>query len=103
MAKDVNPKLFPIFVVNNSDMEARIKEAKVLDGYKVQLIFTDGTEGQKDFSELAGKGVFADWKNYDSFKQVQITHKGRVLEWPDERDFCADSLYLAITGKTFAL
>jgi hypothetical protein len=26
-----------------------------------------------------------------------------VLEWPDERDFCADSLYLAITGKTFAL
>jgi uncharacterized protein DUF2442 len=84
------------------NMEARIKEIKVLDGYQVKLRFTDGTEGQKDFSNLAGKGVFADWKNYDNFRKVQITHKGRVLEWEGERDFCADSLYLAITGKTFA-
>ena len=83
-------------------MEARIMEVKVLDGYKVKLKFTDGTEGLKDFSDLACKGVFDDWTNYDNFKQAHITHKGRVLEWPGERDFCADSLYLAVSGKTFA-
>jgi hypothetical protein len=83
-------------------MEARITEARVLSAYHVQLKFDDGTEGQKDFSDLVGKGVFADWKNYENFKKVKITHKGRVLEWENERDFCADSLYLAITGKTLA-
>ena len=83
-------------------MEARIKEARVLDGYRVQLRFTDGTEGNKDFSDLVGKGIFADWTNYENFKNVKITHNGRVLEWAGNRDFCADSLYLAITGKTFA-
>lgn len=83
-------------------MEARIKNAQVLDNYKVQLTFMDGTQGTKDFSSLAGQGVFADWTNYENFKKVHITHNGRVLEWEGERDFCADSLYLGITGKTLA-
>ncbi|HWB63254.1 MAG TPA: DUF2442 domain-containing protein [Chitinophagales bacterium] len=83
-------------------MEARIEEAKVLDGYNVEIKFIDGTKGQKNFSDLVGKGVFADWANYENFRKVHVTHHGRVLEWEGERDFCADSLYLAITGKTFA-
>jgi hypothetical protein len=80
-------------------MFARISEAKVLDHYKVFLRFEDGVQGEADFSDFAGKGVFASWNDYKNFCEVDITHKGRVLEWKGELDFCADSLYLQLTTK----
>jgi hypothetical protein len=81
-------------------MLAGIKSYTVLDNYKVELLFTDGAKGIVDFSSKVGKGVFADWNNYENFRKVSITHKGRVLEWEGERDFCADSLYMKATNTT---
>jgi len=81
-------------------MLATIQHHKVLDNYRVELTFTDGVKGVVDFSSKVGKGVFADWKNYENFRKVSITHNGRVLEWEGERDFCADSLYMKATEIT---
>jgi hypothetical protein len=77
----------------------RIVAAKVLDGYRVWLRFEDGAAGEVDFSAHAGKGVFAPWSDYAFFRRAAIGEKGRVLAWPGELDFCADALWLQITGK----
>lgn len=81
-------------------MLATIKHYKVLDNYKVELVFADGAKGVVDFSSKAGKGVFAGWENYENFRKVSITHNGRALEWEGELDFCADSLYMKATSTT---
>jgi hypothetical protein len=77
----------------------KILEARPLDGYKIWLKFNDGTSGEVDLSHLAGKGVFALWRNYENFKKVSI-EDNRRLAWSDEIDIDADSLYMKLTGKT---
>ena len=78
----------------------KIIEARVLDNYRLQLKFSDGVDGEVDLSSLAGQGVFAAWNDPAFFKRVQINPSGRSLEWGDQIDLCADSLYLSLTGRT---
>jgi hypothetical protein len=77
----------------------KIVAAKVLDGYHVWLRFEDGAEGEVDFSDQVGKGVFAPWTDYEFFRNAAIGERGRVLTWPGELDFCADALWLQVTRK----
>jgi len=77
----------------------RIVALEVLDNYRVWLRFDDGVEGEVDFSRHVGKGVFAPWTDYASFRQAAVGEQGRALTWPGELDFCADALWLQITGK----
>ncbi len=37
----------------------KISEVKVLQGYRLELVFDDGARGEVDLSDLVGKGVFA--------------------------------------------
>jgi hypothetical protein len=77
----------------------KIISFKVLDNYQVWLRFDDGVEGEAEFSGLVGKGVFAPWTDYGFFRQAGIGEHGRTLTWPGELDFCADALWLQVTGK----
>ena len=77
----------------------KIVATKVLDGYRVWLRFADASEGELDFSGQAGKGVFAPWTDYRFFRRASIGDQGRTLSWPGEIDFCADALWLQVTGK----
>jgi len=77
----------------------KISALKILDGYRIHLRFADGVEGDIDFSPLVGQGVLSAWKNEAFFRRAFISSNGRVLEWPGEIDFCADALYLRVTGK----
>lgn len=76
----------------------KILEALPQDGYKIWLKFDDGTTGEADLSHLAGKGVFALWNDVKIFEKFSIEN-GRRLEWADEIDLDADSLYMKLTGK----
>jgi hypothetical protein len=42
---------------------------------------------------LVGKGVFAAFSDPAFFAQARVGEGGRSLEWPGERDFCADALW----------
>jgi hypothetical protein len=77
----------------------KIVAFEVLDNYRVRLRFDDGVEGEAEFSALVGKGVFAAWTDYAFFRQASIGERGRTLTWPGELDFCADALWLQVTGK----
>ncbi|MBM3883998.1 MAG: DUF2442 domain-containing protein [Planctomycetes bacterium] len=77
----------------------KITAFNVLDHYRVWLRFDDGVEGEADFASHVGQGVFVPWTNYAFFHQASLGEGGRTLTWPGELDFCADALWLQVTGK----
>ena len=82
-------------------MNELIKPIRVqaLPKYRIYLEFSDGTKGEVDLSDLAGKGVFQVWGDYNFFEQVHLG-KNREIKWNDEIELSADSLYLQLTGKS---
>ncbi len=76
----------------------KITQVEVLQAYRVELTFDDGTSGTVDLSDLAGKGVFTYWNDPAAFGQVRIGSSGELV-WSDQVDLCPDALYLKVTGK----
>jgi hypothetical protein len=76
----------------------KISEVKVLQEYRLELVFDDGAHGVVDLSGLVGKGVFAIWRDRCIFEQVRIGSFGELI-WGDQIDLCPDALYLKATGK----
>jgi hypothetical protein len=72
---------------------------QVLDGYRLSLIFDNGTTGTVDLSHLAGKGVFSLWLDRKAFESVRIGPSGELV-WADQIDLCPDALYLKATGQS---
>lgn len=76
-----------------------ISNVKVLLGYSLELEFEDGVHGIVDLSHLAGKGVFAAWRDRSVFEKVRIGLSGELV-WDNGVDLCPDALYLRAThGK----
>ena len=75
-----------------------VKEVKLLGGYRLGLVFDDGTRGEVDFSDWVGKGVFALWRDPLVFERVRIGASGELV-WDDQIDLCPDALYMSVTGK----
>ncbi|MCX5913681.1 MAG: DUF2442 domain-containing protein [Deltaproteobacteria bacterium] len=76
----------------------RVTRVEVKQNYSLGLVFSDGTRGTVDLSDLAGRGVFALWEDYEVFRKVRIGEGGELL-WEEQIDLCPDSLYLKATGK----
>ena len=74
-------------------------QAESLDDYRLWLKYADGTEGEVDLSDLAGRGVFRAWSDRKVFSAVSVDESGAIV-WPGEIDLCPDALYLRLTGKT---
>lgn len=69
------------------DVEAR-------EGFRVWVRFEDGTEGEVDLSDLAGRGVFARWTEDPSeFARVSVDAESGTLAWPGGLDVAPDRLY----------
>ncbi len=76
----------------------KITALTVLENYRVALRFNDGAAGELDFSSKPRTGVFAFWNSYENFRTARIGDAGELL-WNDQIDFCADSLWLQVTGQ----
>ena len=83
--------------IGSSEMH-KVTDVRVLDNYRLDLTFADGTRGTVALSDLVGRGVFDEWSDYDVFRAVKIGDTGELI-WGDQIDLCPDSLYLAATGK----
>lgn len=74
-------------------MEPRLTKAEYLRGYKIRLVFDDGTEGVVDFeSELWGE-VFEPLKDIDTFRQFTLDQELATIVWPNGADFAPEFLY----------
>jgi len=86
-------------------MNPRIKSAKHVNSYKLELTFTDGTVATVDFQgRISGRGgVFAPMQNVEFFKQVSVDHEAGTVVWPNGVDFCPDVLYSEATESRVML
>jgi hypothetical protein len=61
--------------------------------HTVALTWANGETTINSFRHLVGRGVFAAFSDPAFFAQARVGEGGRSLEWPGERDFCADALW----------
>jgi hypothetical protein len=77
-----------------------VTDFNVLDGYRLELTFSDGVRGTVDLSNriLGRGGIFAPLEDLKYFRQVRLDNDLGTLVWPNEVDFCPDLLYTWATG-----
>ncbi len=59
-------------------MKSSLESVKIKENYVVHLQFSDGLEGEVDFSDYAGKGVFSKWLDYQQFRKLVL---GTMANW----------------------
>ena len=74
------------------------KEARYIEGYKVEIIFEDGNRGVVDLQEYVKKGsIFSRFSDMEYFKQFYINKELGALCWLDGLDIAPGTLYYKIT------
>ena len=82
-------------------MSYRLTAVEARANFKLWLRFEDGTEGEADLSDVAGRGVFKRWTdNPQEFAQVHIDSLSGAPTWPGDLDVAPDRLYHEVTGST---
>jgi hypothetical protein len=74
-------------------------EVKPLPHFRLWLRYDDGTVGEVDLSDLAGRGVLKGWDSQEFFKQVKIGSHGEI-SWSADINLCSDALYMRLTKKS---
>lgn len=71
----------------------RVKSVKVLEGFKVELTFTDGTQKALDLSPYLRGPIFEPLrKDPAKFRQVCVDPELGTIVWPNGADVCPDVL-----------
>lgn len=68
----------------------KIIEIAPQEDYTIFVTFDNRKSGVFDAKEYLHMGVFAELKDIGYFRQVR--NHGRYISWPNEQDFCADSI-----------
>lgn len=70
-----------------------IRNARYIEGYKVELWFADGLHAIVDLeSELYGP-MFEPLKDIGSFKKVRFSQDLGTIFWPNQADIAPEHLY----------
>jgi len=80
---------------------ATVTEARVLDGYRLELAFPDGLRGVVDLAPriLGRGGVFGPLADQQFFRQVRVDRDLGTVVWPNDADFCPDLLHRWALGE----
>jgi hypothetical protein len=80
---------------------ATVTDVRVLDGYLVELTFSDGVRGAVDLANrIVGRGgLFGPLEALEFFRQVSVDRELGTIVWPNGVDFCPDLLYRWATGE----
>ncbi len=80
---------------------ASVTKVQVLDGYRLELAFSDGVCGVVDLSNrIVGRGgVFEPLEDLQFFRRVRIDYELGTIVWPNEVDFCPDALHDWARGR----
>jgi len=72
----------------------RVKSVKVLDGFQVRLLFTDGTEKTVDLAPYLRGPIFDPLKKDPArFREVTVDPELGTIVWPNGADVCPDVLF----------
>ncbi|HLA84759.1 MAG TPA: DUF2442 domain-containing protein [Thermoguttaceae bacterium] len=80
---------------------ATVTSARVVDGYRVELTFSDGLRGVVDLAQrIIGRGgIFNALEVPAFFRQVTVNNELGTITWPNGADFCPDLLHAWIAGQ----
>jgi hypothetical protein len=73
-------------------MSPKVSQVEALENYRLRLAFDNGEVRIFNVRPYISKGVFQALQAVDYFKQVKPFFGG--VQWPQEQDFSADTLYL---------
>ncbi len=81
-------------------MGTRVKRARYVRGYVLELEFSDGSCGRINFRRwLTGRaGLFAAFEDVAFFRRVRVDDESGTLMWPNGVDLCPDVLHHRATG-----
>jgi hypothetical protein len=65
----------------------------LLGGYRLRLLFDDGTVGDVDFTGKEWSGVFEPLRDARYFAQVRVDPEASTIVWPDGQDMAPEPLY----------
>jgi hypothetical protein len=84
-----------------TELCATVTQVRVLDGYCLELTFSDGVRGVVDLANrIVGRGgVFAPLEAPEFFRRVVVHNELGTILWPNGADFCPDLLYRWATGE----
>lgn len=69
-----------------------IHSAKYLSGFKLWLVFDDGTAGEVDLDGVLTGSVFDVLKDVDVFKKVAVDPEVETVVWPNGADLAPEFL-----------
>ena len=70
----------------------KITQIKVLDNYRLEILFDDGVKGVISLSDRLFGPVFEPLKDPVFFAKAQVDEFG-VIAWPNGADLAPDALY----------
>jgi hypothetical protein len=78
-----------------------VTDARVLDGYCLELTFSDGKRGVVDLkNRIVGKGkLYQALEDIEFFRKVSVSADLGTVVWPNGLDICPDLLYSLAMGK----
>ena len=70
------------------------------DRYRIWVEFEDGTAGEVDLSDIAGKGVFKTLEDRELFEPIFILpHHSISWGGTDDLEICPDTIYMELASK----
>jgi hypothetical protein len=73
-------------------MNPRAKKAKALEGFKIEVEFTNGEIRIFDVTPFLSYPVYQPLKALEYFEKVFVSQG--IVQWPNEVDISPDTLYL---------
>ncbi len=70
----------------------KVTQVKVLDNYRLEVMFSDGVKGIVSLADRLFGPVFEPLKDQSFFAKAQIDEFG-VITWPNGADLAPDALY----------
>lgn len=70
-----------------------VREARHLQDFQVELLFSDGRHGVADLSAILTGPVFAPLRDLSLFAQLRVDEELQTVTWPNGADLAPEYLY----------
>ena len=74
-------------------MFLHVTNAKLLDGYRVEVCFDDGREGIADLAEALDGPMFEPLKDPEVFRKFRVDKELQTIVWPNGADLAPEYIY----------
>ena len=82
-----------------NDIFLHVVDVKHIEGYKIEVAFSDGRKGVADLGGSFRGSVFEPLRDIDFFAKVAVDRELETVVWPNGVDFAPEFLYFKAFGN----